>query len=46
VLDNILIKVKGQFGDSLSFADLMVLAGNVAVEDASGLSIPFCGGRR
>eukprot|EP00759_Apiculatamorpha_spiralis_P032685 PhF_6_TR34138/c0_g1_i1/m.49854/K03782/katG; catalase-peroxidase len=41
----VLQPVKTQFGASLSWADLIVLAGNVALSDASGLTFPFCGGR-
>lgn len=31
--------------ENLSWSDLIVLAGTVALEDATGHSIPFCGGR-
>jgi catalase-peroxidase len=42
--------VKDQYGDSLSWADLIVLAGNTGLEDAtskagSSLSLSFVGGR-
>ncbi len=42
---NVLEPVKQQFGPSLSYADLLVVAGNVAIEDASGVTLKFCGGR-
>jgi catalase-peroxidase len=29
----------------LTWADLLVLAGSVAIEDATGMQVPFCGGR-
>jgi len=37
--------IKDRFGRGLSWADLIVLAGTVAVEDAAGVKVPFCGGR-
>lgn len=37
--------VKARFGEGLSWADLIVLAGTVALEAAGGRSLPFCGGR-
>merc|ERR1719192_3019069 len=37
--------VKTEFGDALSWADLIVLAGNVALEEAGAPKLPFCGGR-
>ena len=37
--------VKQSFGDNLSWADLIVLAGNIALEEASGMSYDFCSGR-
>jgi catalase-peroxidase len=41
----VLQPIKNMFGDTLSWADLIVLAGHVAVEKASGTSMTFCGGR-
>jgi len=37
--------VKDSFGKNLSWADLIVLAGNVAIERAGGRRMKFCGGR-
>ena len=37
--------VKKQFGEELSWSDLIVVAGTVALEDASGQKLPFCPGR-
>lgn len=40
--------VKNRYGDSLSWADLIVLAGSVSLEDSArshDLSVPFTGGR-
>merc|ERR1712130_154512 len=37
--------IKEDFGEGLSWADLIVLAGNTVMEHASGTSIPFCPGR-
>ena len=42
---NILQPVKERFGENLSWADLIVLAGNVAIERAGGRQMKFCGGR-
>lgn len=44
---SVLQSVMNQFPSGLSWADLIVLAGNTALEDASGgqISLPFCGGR-
>jgi len=42
---SLLKPVKDQFGDILSWADLIVLAGTTALEEASGLTYDFCGGR-
>ena len=44
----LLAPVKAKYGDGLSWSDLIVLAGTVAVENALGMqadTIPFCGGR-
>jgi len=40
----VLQPVKTQFPD-LTWADLIVLAGNVALDEASGTQMKFCGGR-
>jgi catalase (peroxidase I) len=37
--------VKDKYGDSLSYSDLIVLAANVAIENAGGRKMTFCGGR-
>ena len=37
--------VKTKFGDSLSWADLIVLAANTAIEVSSEVTLPFCPGR-
>jgi catalase-peroxidase len=37
--------VKSKFGKKVSMADLIVLAGTAALEKASGISVPFTGGR-
>ena len=41
----VLLPVKEQFGDPLSWADLIALAGTVALEDAGAPPMEFCGGR-
>jgi len=41
----VLRTVKTQFGSGLTWADLIVFAAQVAIEDASGLQLPFCPGR-
>ncbi|WP_422403826.1 catalase/peroxidase HPI [Pseudomonas sp. GZD-209] len=38
-------KIRSEGGNKISLADLIVLAGNAAVEKASGLSVPFRPGR-
>jgi len=42
---HILQPVKERFGKNLSWADLIVLAGNAAIERAGGRRMKFCGGR-
>mmetsp|Transcript_23375 Transcript_23375/g.46536 ORF Transcript_23375/g.46536 Transcript_23375/m.46536 type:complete len:653 (-) Transcript_23375:27-1985(-) len=37
--------IKAQFGDALSYADLIVMAGNVGVGQVTGEAVEFCGGR-
>jgi catalase/peroxidase HPI len=47
-MDNVLDQIgqiKKQLSGSISWADLIVLAGTVALEDAGDVSIPFCAGR-
>lgn len=37
--------IKQRFGDALSWADLIILAGSTAIEEAGGRKMTFCGGR-
>jgi len=46
VLTNILAPIQEQFKDKISWSDLIILAGNTALELATGIVIPFQSGRR
>ena len=37
--------IYAEYSDTISFADLIVLAGAIAVEESSGPAIDFCPGR-
>jgi catalase (peroxidase I) len=37
--------IKTKYADSLTYADLIVLAGYAAIEAAGGPELPFCGNR-
>lgn len=41
----ILEPIKVRFATTLSWADLIVLAGNTAIEESGGVNMPFCPGR-
>ena len=42
---DLLDPIYNEYSDTISYADLIVLAGGVAVEVAGGPTIPFCPGR-
>ena len=41
----LLTPIQEQYADQISWADLIVLAGSVAVEEAGAPAVPFCPGR-
>lgn len=41
----VLEPIHQRFGSQMSYADLIVFAGNIAVRDAGGPELPFCSGR-